>query len=325
MSSAELELSHPGPVRVAVTGASGFVGSALVDRLAEDGQQVIALSRNPAKVPANAEWRPMADLSEDRDRGDELRGAGVVVHCAARVHVMRDKAADPLESFREINRRGTMSLAKAASLEGVRHFIFVSSIKVNGEHTRPGHPFAPQDAAKPQDPYGLSKAEAEADLREIGHETGMTITIVRPVLVYGPGVRANFAALAKLARSGLPIPLGSVENRRSLIYLGNLVDLLAKLVSGELPGGRVYLPSDGDPVSTAQLVGMMARAQARPARIIPFPTKLMRILARSLGRADVAERLLGDLEVDSRHLNALGWSPPYSTDEGVRCTLRNFT
>lgn len=324
MSSPELDQSEEGGARVAVTGASGFVGSALVDRLAEDGHQVIALSRNsPAEVPVNAEWRPMADLSECGDRGNELRGAGVVVHCAARVHVMRDKAADPLESFREINRRGTVSIAKAAADAGVRHFIFVSSIKVNGERTRPGRPFRPEDAADPQDPYGVSKAEAEADLLEIGRETGMTMTIVRPVLVYGPGVRANFAALAKLARSGLPIPLGSVQNRRSLIYLGNLVDLLAKLVSGKLPAGRVYLPSDGDPVSTAQLVGMMGRAQARPIRIVPFPTKLMRILARSLGRADVAERLLGDLEVDSQHLNALGWSPPYSTNEGVRRTLRN--
>lgn len=234
---------------------------------------------------------------------------------------MRDRAPDPLDAFRSVNCRGTLNLARAAAAARVKHFIFVSSIKVLGEETAPGHPFTPDDPHCPRDPYGISKAEAEDGLQRLARETGLLVTIVRPVLVYGPGVRANFAALAKVARSGLPLPIGNISNRRSFVFVDNLADLLVKLALGELPGGTVYLPSDGPSMSTPQLVREMARAQGCEARLAPAPLALARLMARLTGKTDVLRRLVGNLEVDHKHLDVAGWTPPFDLAQGLARTF----
>jgi nucleoside-diphosphate-sugar epimerase len=243
-----------------------------------------------------------------------------VLHLAARVHVMNDTSADPLQAFREANTQATLRLGRQAAAMGVRRFVFVSSIKVNGEATRQGRPFTANDAAAPEDPYGMSKAEAEAGLRQIATETGMEIAIVRPPLVYGPGVKANFAALIHALRRGLPLPLGSVtNNRRSLVALDNLVDLLLTCIDHPAAANQTFLVSDGEDLSTTGLLQRLGLAMGRPARLIPVPPALLRLGATLIGKGDVAQRLLGNLQVDIAHTrHTLGWAPPVSVDEGLR-------
>lgn len=307
---------------IGVTGASGFIGSALLSRLSQSGAKTVALSRSSLpSMPLEAEWRALPELDGGSGLDEVISGIDILVHCAARVHMVRDAASDPLQAFRAVNRDGTARLAEAAARQGVRHFIFVSSIKVNGEETPTGRPFGPDDPPAPREPYGISKAEAEAELRAVSERTGLLVTIVRPVLVYGPGVRANFAALGKMARSRVPLPLGSVRNRRSIVYLGNLVDLLTKLVFGEVKGGVVLLASDGAPVSTAELVRMMSEAQGKRARMMNVPPSILKILASLAGRREIANRLLGSLETDVDHLLAAGWVPPYTLAEGIARTF----
>lgn len=307
---------------IGVTGASGFIGSALLSRLSQSGAETVALSRScPASLPLETEWRAMPELDSHGGFEDAIGGIDVLVHCAARVHMVRDTASDPLKSFRAVNRDGTARLAEAAARHGVRHFIFLSSIKVNGEETAAGRPFGPDDPPAPRGPYAISKAEAEGELRAVSERTGMLVTIVRPVLVYGPGVRANFAALGKLARSRVPLPLGSVRNRRSMVYVENLVDLLAKLVLGEVKGGSVFLASDGAPVSTAELVRMMSEAQGKQARLVNVPPLILETVASLVGRREIANRLLGSLETDADHLLAAGWVPPYTMAAGIARTF----
>lgn len=309
---------------VAVTGANGFVGSALIAHLAWQKTPAIALARSrPHDLPAGTQWRGMPDLASGDPESQALAGVRALIHCAARVHIMRDPAPDPLEAFRRVNRDGTLRLANAAARAGVRHFVFVSSIKVNGEATAPGEPFTPDSEPRPVDPYAVSKAEAEIGLQDIARQTGMLVTIVRPVLVFGPGVKANFAALAAAARAGLPLPLANIANRRSFIFVDNLADLLAEIARGRLPGGRLYLASDGPALSTGELVRSMALAQGRAARLFPFPHGLIATLARLAGRQDVINRLIGSLEVDRQHLEQAGWTPPFSLQHGLERTFRS--
>lgn len=309
---------------VAVTGATGFVGGALVDFLAAAGVPVVALSRTPPAGPGNnlgVEWRKMPPLGPTSDYRGLFDGVGCVIHCAARVHVMSDPAADPLTEFRRVNRDGTLALAEAAASAGVERFVFVSSIKVNGERTVPGAPFGPEDLPRPVDPYGISKWEAETGLQAIAGRTGMELAVIRPVLVYGPGVRANFAAIARLAASGMPLPLGAADNRRSLVFVGNLVDLLARMAVRPLPARRLLLVSDGEAISTGELVRALAQAQGRRARLIPVPASIMRGIARIAGRAAIAERLFGSLETDTAHLSEIGWQPPFTLAQGLQRTF----
>lgn len=309
---------------IAVTGASGFVGGALVTHLAETGVPVVALSRNaPDGVQEHPSVRqrqmpPLAPSSDFRGLFDGVRS---VVHCAARVHVMNDTAADPLTEFRRVNRDGSLALAEAAAEAGVARFVFVSSIKVNGERTVPEAPYRVEDTPHPVDPYGISKWEAEAGLKAIAERTGMELAVVRPVLVYGPGVRANFAAIARLAGSGIPLPLGSADNRRSLVFVGNLADLLKTLATRPLLERHLFLASDGEAVSTAELVRMLAEAQGRRAWLLNVPPSAMRWLARILGKSAIADRLFGSLETDTSHLADIGWQPPYSLAQGLRRTF----
>jgi len=273
----------------------------------------------PPDPVAGAEYVAGMSLSPDADWRAALRGVGVVVHTAARVHIMRDAASTSLDQFRQVNVAGTLNLARQAAEVGVRRFVFVSSIKVNGEQTTPGCPYTALDCANPIDPYGISKFEAEVGLRELAQRTGIEMTVVRPVLVYGPGVKANFARMLSWVQREVPLPFGAIHNKRSLLGLANLVDLLLCCATHSGASGRTFLASDGEDVSTTELLKRMASALRVRSRLIPVPERLLSLSARLAGRVDLARRLLGSLQVDIDDTKAaLGWEPPTSLDQGLR-------
>lgn len=306
--------------RVLITGASGFIGSALLSRLAADrGFVVRAASRRH-------EWRPPGGVltvhvngqATDTDWKSAIDGINVVIHTAARVHVTKDRALDPLSEFRHVNVDGSMNLARQAAAAGVRRFLFVSSIKVNGEATLPGSPFTADDAPAPVDPYGISKHEAESGLYRLGVETGMEIVVIRPPLVYGPGVKGNFLALMHWLSRGIPLPLASIRNRRSLVALKTLTDLIVTCIRHPAAANQTFLVSDGEDLSTPDLILRLAQAMGRPARLFPFPSALLHAGASLFGRRDAAQRLCGSLQVDiSKTRNVLGWTPSIDIDGGL--------
>lgn len=308
---------------ILVTGATGFVGSALIARLASDGIEARACFRRAgALVPDGVGAVQVNDLTADSDWRVVLSDVTVVVHTAARVHVMHDTAVDPLAEFRRINVDGTLNLARQAAAAGVLRFVFISSIKVNGEATKLGVPFFADDTPAPLDPYGVSKMEAEQGLRELAAKTGIELVIIRPPLVYGPGVKANFAALLKVVQRGWPLPLGAVRNQRSLVGLDNLVDFIVTCISHPKAANQTFMVSDGRDLSTAELVRGMACAAGVPARLLPVPVWALQAVAAWLGKGDAVQRLCGNLQIDiSKAKNMLGWTPPFSVDEGLRRTV----
>jgi nucleoside-diphosphate-sugar epimerase len=305
---------------VLVTGATGFVGSAVVARLARDGVETRAcVRRENVNLPNGVHAVQTGDLTGDTDWGDALQGVSVVAHAAARVHVMNDTAIDPLVEFRRVNVQGTLNLARQAAAAGVRRFIFISSIKVNGEATVAGSPFFADDVPAPIDPYGVSKMEAEKGLRKIATETGMDVVIIRPPLVYGPGVKANFAALMRAVQRGWPLPLGAVHNQRSLVALDNLVDFIVTCITHPKAVNQTFLVSDGQDLSTTELVRGMAQSAGVPARLLPVPIWALQAGASLLGKGDAVQRLCGNLQVDiSKARSLLGWVPTVSVEEGLR-------
>lgn len=297
-----------------ITGASGFVGQATLDA-APPEVSVHAVVRHRAE-PSEARSVRIRDLVT-ADWKPLLEDVEAVIHLAARVHVMRDDAADPLAEFRRVNVEGTRRLAEAAAEAGVRRFVFVSTVKVHGEMTR-GEPFRPDSQLRPADPYATSKAEAEEVVRGIEARTGLGVTIVRAPLVYGPGVRANFLGLMRMVDRGIPLPFGRVENRRSLVYVGNLADLLIRCATADEAVGATFLVSDGESLSTPELVRSIGRSLGRPARLLPVPSSFLRVAGRVTGQTDRVDRLLGSLEVDDSALrDGLGWRPPVSFEEGL--------
>lgn len=307
-------------MKVLITGANGFVGNALWRRLdAEPGIQAVGSVRSSAAAGRHPRWSAVGELTAATDWSALVAGVDVVVHTAARVHVLDDAAADPLAEFQRVNVQGTLRLARQASAAGVGRFVFVSSVKVNGESTPGGRPFTADDRPAPLDAYGVSKHEAESALRELASQTGMELVIVRPPLVYGPGVKANFAAMMRWLGRGMPLPLGAVDNRRSLVALDNLVDLLATCLRHPAAAGQTFLVSDGEDVSTTQLLRRMGAALGRPARLLPVPPSWLEWGAARIGKGDVARRLCGSLQVDiTKTRDLLGWRPPLSLDEGLR-------
>ena len=313
---------------ILVTGATGFVGGALVRRLITDRafkEVVAAVRRKDESLPERVQQIRIGDLSSTTGWSTALQGIDAVVHCAARVHVMQDDAKDILQAYREVNVNGTLNLARQASLAGVSRFVFVSSIKVNGEATQLGQPFTANDAAVPLDPYGVSKLEAERGLREIEAQTGMEVVIVRPPLIYGPGVKANFEVMMRWMGLGIPLPLGAIYNARSMVALDNLVDLLVTCLKHSAAAGQTFLVSDGEDVSTTDLLRRIAKAGGKKAFLFPVPGFAVEWAATLLGKRAEAKRLCRSLQLDiSKTRRLLGWTPPVSVDEGLRRAAKGF-
>ncbi len=312
---------------ILVTGATGFVGKAVVQRLLDEEESrcvAVAVRRGGKQWPDRVRQSVTGDLASSTEWAVALEGVSAVVHCAARVHVMADTAANPLDEFRRVNVQGTLNLARQAAAAGVRRFVFVSSIKVNGESTQLGSPFTADDVPAPLDAYGVSKMEAEQSLRALASQTGMEVVIIRPPLVYGPGVKANFAAMMRWLQRGVPLPLGAIDNRRSLVALDNLVDLVVTCVDHPAAGNQTFLVSDGEDLSTTQLLGRMARAMGKSARLIPVPAVWLQVGAALVGKPGIAQRLCGSLQVDiEKTRSLLRWVPPISVDEGLRRAAEN--
>lgn len=309
---------------VLVTGANGFIGKAVCDVLPSRNFNVLRVVRRSldASHSDDIETISMFELNETTDWSSALEGVDSVVHLAARVHMMNDVSVDPLQEFRRINVALTINLAQQAADAGVRRFIFVSSIKVNGEATSDGQPFKPEDIPNPTDPYGISKLEAEQGLFKLAAKTGLEVVIIRPVLVYGPGVKANFLSIMRWAAKGVPLPFGSLENRRSLVAIDNLVDLIAISIDHPAADGQIFLVSDGEDITIKNLLSRISLASGVPARLIPVPVIFLKITGRILGQHKVIQRLASSLEVDiTKTVQLLGWEPPISVDEGIRRAL----
>jgi len=314
--------------RVLVTGASGFVGGAIVARLVADQRYVVRVAtRRPLiDLPAAVERETIGDLGSTTDWRAALANVDVVVHAAARVHVMRERVSDPLLAFRQTNVEGTTGLARAAVGAGVQRLIFLSSIKVNGETTLPGRAFRADDAPAPADPYAISKREAEGALNSVARTTGLQVVIIRAPLVYGPGVKANFASLMRLVRRGVPLPFGAIDNRRTLVALDNLVDLVVTCIDHPAAANQTFLAGDGEDMSTTDLLRRLGLALGRPARLIAVPASWIEFIARSLGRRGIADRLCGSLQVDiSKATSVLGWHPPVSVDVALARAASTLT
>ena len=306
--------------RILVTGANGFVGSALCAALESRGIPFTGCVRKSDDKRAFE----IGDLNATTDWTGALAGCDAVIHLAARVHVMKDRAVDPMGAYREVNVDATMNLARQAAAHGIRRFVFVSSVKVNGETTS-GKPFTASDMPAPVDPYGRSKWEAECALHTLSEQTGMEVAVVRPPLVYGLGVRANFLKLMQLVKAGFPLPFGWVGNRRSMVALDNLVDFLILCASHPQAAGRTFLISDGEDLSLADLIRLIASAMDKRPVLLPVPTRMMTWGARLLGQSGIADRLLGSLQVDIGDARQrLGWRPVIEPGAAVRQAVSHF-
>lgn len=307
-------------MRILVTGANGFVGKSLCAALNAQGNYVLAVSRAGQQSLIHSELVILEKIDASTAWNDALTNVNVVIHLAARVHVMQEHAVDPLAEFRKVNVDGTLNLAKQAAQLGVKRFVFVSSVKVNGERTIINQPFTADDTPQPQEPYGQSKLEAEQGLMLIAQQTGMEVVIVRPPLIYGAGVKANFASMLKLIRSGWPVPLGDVvHNRRSFVGIDNLVDFLLVCITHPAAANQVFMVSDGEDLATAELFRRLGEAIGHPAKLFTVPTRLVTLGACLLGKQAMTERLLGSLQVDiTKNKQLLGWQPPITLDEGFK-------
>lgn len=312
--------------KVFLTGASGFVGGAILRRLVADGTPVIAAVRQGSVAPSPLVRSVLfQSFEQDNDWEGALAECDAVVHSAARVHVMNDTEADPLAAFRRVNVEGTLALARQAIAAGVKRFVFISSIKVNGEGTQPGKPYSANDTPQPQDPYGVSKLEAETALQALAQESGLEVVIIRPVLVYGPGVKANFLNMMRWLDRGIPLPFGAINNRRSLVALENLVDLVVTCIGHEAAANQVFLVSDGEDLSTTELLRRMGQALGKPARLLPVPAGLLSAGAKALGKGSLSQRLCGSLQVDIKKTrDLLGWRPPVQVDTALQAAARHY-
>ena len=306
-------------LRVLITGASGFVGQAACKQVVRQGAHVRGALRKHHELSDSVEQVVVGDVTGATDWGRALSGVDVVVHLAARVHVMRDTEVDPLTAFRAVNVDGTLNLARQTAEAGVTRFVFISSIGVNGAQTVLNKPFSETDKPNPHNAYALSKWEAEQGLLRVADETGMEVVIIRPPLVYGCGAPGNFGSLMRAVQRGWPLPLGAVHNQRSLVALDNLVDFILTCITHPQAANQTFLVSDGQDLSTTELVRGMAQAAGVPARLLPVSVWALQVGASLLGKRDAVQRLCGNLQVDiSKARSLLGWVPPVSVQEGLR-------
>jgi nucleoside-diphosphate-sugar epimerase len=313
---------------VLITGANGFIGKPLYTELFRQGQSVRAALRVACadNLPIeNIEIVSIGAIDAETDWTNALLGIKTVIHLAARVHVMKDNAADPLGELRRVNIEGAWNLARQAAAAGVQRFIFISSIKVNGESTLLGRPYTAEDQPMPIDPYGISKLEAENALRQLADETGMEVVIIRPPLIYGPGVKGNFHSMMSWLRKGVPLPLGAIHNKRSFVALDNLIDLIITCIDHPAAANQTFLAGDGEDLSTTELLQRLGKALGKPAKLLPMPVWALKTGALLLGKRDMAQRLCGSLQTDiNKTRDLLGWLPPVGVDDALKKTAADF-
>lgn len=312
-------------MRLLVTGANGFIGISLCAELLRQRFYVRAAVRDLNSPIKNVATVKISAIDRETDWSEAVPEIDTVIHLAARVHIMQDKAADPLAEYRKVNVAGTLNLARQAADAGVRRFLFISSIKVNGEATMEGCPYTADDQPAPLDPYGISKREAEDALRRLAHETGMEVVIIRPPLVYGPGVKANFYTMMRLLDKGALLPLGAVYNQRSLIALDNLIDLIVTCIEHPGAADQIFLAADGEDISTTELLQRIAAALGKKPHLLPVPMSLLQGGARLLGKQALMQRLCGSLQIDISKTRALlNWTPPLTLDQALRKTAYHY-
>lgn len=306
-------------MNILLTGAAGFLGMRLSAALYSKPDVNLTRAVRRSVDISTSDVVEVQDLVANTDWSIALTSQNVVIHTAARAHIMRDEVNDPLLEYRLVNVDGTLNLGRQASDNGVTRFIFISSIKVNGEQTPIGKAFKADDVPAPEDAYGISKWEAELGLQEIAAKTGMEVVIIRPPLVYGPGVKGNFSSMNKWVAKGLPLPLGSIHNQRSLVGVDNLVDLIITCIDHPSAANQIFLAGDGQDLSTTELLRGVATAAGKPSRLIPIPSYFLILAATVFGKKKMAQRLLGSLQVDiSKARDLLGWEPAISVEEGLR-------
>jgi nucleoside-diphosphate-sugar epimerase len=308
-----------------ITGANGFIGRALCARASASQLFIKGAVRSAQPLPSGVESVLIDAINGNTDWSNALQGINVVVHLAARAHIMHDRSVDPLSEFRKVNVDGTLNLAKQAAQAGVQRFVFISSIKVNGESTQLGQPFRVDDPPMPVDAYGISKREAEDALSQLTNETAMEIVIIRPPLVYGPGVKANFQSMMHWLDKRVPLPLGAIHNQRSLVALENLIDLIVTCIHHPAAANQIFIAGDGEDLSTIELLQRMAAALGKTAWLVPVPMPVLMCAASLLGKQAVAQRLCGSLQVDiSKARDLLGWTPPVRVDEALYKTAQYY-
>jgi nucleoside-diphosphate-sugar epimerase len=309
-------------MKLLVTGASGFVGRSVVNVSKNMGYKTVRAVRQE-----QPDSLVIGGLGPDTDWHEALQSCDAIVHLAARVHVMNDRSSDPLAEFRRVNVEASAHLARQAAAAGVKRFVYLSSVKVNGESTTFGQPFKADDVSAPEDPYGISKYEAEQALREIASDTGMEVVVIRPPLVYGPGVKANFESMMRWISSGVPLPFAAItENRRSLVALDNLVDLIVTCLSHPAAANQTFLVSDGEDLSTADLLKRVGVALGRPARLFSVPPVLLEFGTKLVNKPGTYQRVCGSLQLDiDKTRQLLGWAPRVSVDEGLRRAAERFS
>ncbi len=327
-------------MKILVTGSTGFVGSRVVQIALKKGWASVEVKRlstqnkdtylnehgSLCKETENTDCFKITDISSNTQWGGAFDRVECIVHCAARVHQMNESEADARSAYNEVNTLGTLHLARQAAKAGVKRFVFLSSIKVNGEATHTGELFKPNLVHKPTDPYGLSKYEAEVGLQQIAEDTGLEVVIIRPPLVYGPNVKANFLSMINVVAKGLPLPLGAIDNRRSMVFLDNLVDLILISCVHKNAVGRTFLVSDDNDVSLTYMLNSISKAMKRTHYVLlPIPPSWIKFAAKIIGKPEVAQRLCGNLQLDIQETkNALDWKPPFDFDEGIQRTVGHY-